>query len=596
MIEEVVVFKGQPLVIQNFHQLPTFDQQLFTLDWLKSNIGDNEVRIRDLRTKKDTNLKFNEFMAMNQHKHYSEIHYYGKDLDCPHEWQISGQLPLPANVMGQAKFPIFAFEQRLGDFVMRGGHQVVNLGRGGTIKYSWNRKRSLNRRILKMETTDKDHGSRGAPAGALAFGKDLESVEPSLLATYAEIISYDVVDTSYAIQKLQRPGGPMPDATYRGALTPRGSFGLCHRPVEECFRDLQRLGFVNTSPVLSPASFKPVPTYPTSRKRDRVPLLSGPKGELENLHPAVRNNDKLKIADHKLAPNARTPELRHGVLRRLKIPPLSQRVPAQTGMRWTPCGGAPEGLALLYARAPETAQSGARVRRRYRPPPGGQPLPQKDFNGNYYGLRPAFPVGTTNYLKGMDKATAKNVQEKLIPSRGPIYNMPKDSPGNRREPPKKLKDASAHEASEGMGKPGAGVKGKTPNIFKLFTNLHLISELIPSTPSLLQPPSAGGVPPPKATSSPPQAAPQAPMDQLRLTFRPYTLAYFRHRRLGCPTRRSGRPHKALKLKLRRLFRSQADHQGRPSKRGPYKKRVTVPKVSDEGASSNDAKNVSRPEA
>ncbi|KAI0229877.1 hypothetical protein L0F63_003004 [Massospora cicadina] len=756
--------------------LPTFDQQLFTLDWLKSNIGDNEVRIRDLRTKKDTNLKFNEFMAMNQHKHYSEIHYYGKDLDCPHEWQISGKsfvppylqylgpndlnrlLPdyltidnlmiyvghqgtytashfdicgsvghnlmvytdegcsalwfmvgrdhandarkfwhqhgggntsidqdncaLPANVMGQAKFPIFAFEQRLGDFVMvpsEGGHQVVNLGQGGTIKYSWNRNTvqsldhcirrilPVNRRILKMETY---RTKTMVEQGVLQLGRrlqehDLESVEPSLLErftrdyctllqTYAEIISYDVVDTSYAIQTLQRPeraDDPMPHtrvcdychcdiwnvwfhcgecspetlghdfcadcfAENRRCLNPQRIAWLCHRPVEECFRDLQRFTeLVNTSPVLSRlASFKPVPTYSNIK-------------ELENLHPgtfspmtlAVRNNDKLKIppfkADHKTCHQCAVSRFNYDMVycagckfRRYCHGCLSNRY-AVDPLRWRArrAGGTCNCAKCVREFGADTVL-----------PLADNPFCQKDFNGNYYlgfGLS-YFPVGTTNYLvpnlvdfqtflgtkKGMDKATAKNVQEKLIPYTGRIYNMPKDSRAKgaggrtlaepKKRTPKKLKDASAHEASEGMGKPGSGSssQGKPKRDFReVEPSADPVHTLAAATPK-----RRGRPPKPKATSSPTtEAAPQAPHGSVAVDFPPLhpTLDILATEAARLSNEAiSGRPQQGAQAEVKAATsEAKPTTKGARAKRGPYKKRVTVPKVSDEGASSNDAK-------
>ncbi|KAI0244073.1 hypothetical protein L0F63_002455, partial [Massospora cicadina] len=73
---------------------------------------------------------------------------------------------LPADVMAKAEFPIYAFEQHLGDLVVvpsECAHQVINLGPGTTVKYAWNRNTAhsldhcirnilpCNRRILKPE-------------------------------------------------------------------------------------------------------------------------------------------------------------------------------------------------------------------------------------------------------------------------------------------------------------------------------------------------------------------------------------------------------------------------------------------------------------
>ncbi|KAJ9069586.1 hypothetical protein DSO57_1017053 [Entomophthora muscae] len=75
-------------------------------------------------------------------------------------------LTMPSHLLAMAEFPIFAFEQHLGDLILipsECAHQVINVGKGYTIKCAWNTTTTeslmhclesilpVNRRILKPE-------------------------------------------------------------------------------------------------------------------------------------------------------------------------------------------------------------------------------------------------------------------------------------------------------------------------------------------------------------------------------------------------------------------------------------------------------------
>ncbi|KAJ9073346.1 hypothetical protein DSO57_1017411 [Entomophthora muscae] len=268
---------------------------------------------------------------------------------------------ISAEVLGQADFPVHVFEQRLGDFVMvpsESAHQVINLGPGVNIKYSYNRNMvhtidyclnkilPVNRRILKMETyrikAMIEHGvlalgqqlsSQGLALGEGYTADDLARDYSVLLKMYAKIIAMDAVDSSYTVQTQQQPevsDDVVPHARVcdfchcdiwntwfhcdtcvpvyghdfcsdcvaenRQCLDYQRLTWYCHRPVQMCFQDLKHFSEAyNSSPLLSTQpSFSPVPLYSAI-------------SELESLHPdkyspttyAVRNNDFYKTAAHK---------------------------------------------------------------------------------------------------------------------------------------------------------------------------------------------------------------------------------------------------------------------------------------------------------
>ncbi|KAI0218374.1 hypothetical protein L0F63_005960 [Massospora cicadina] len=230
LCEEVCVRQGHPLVLQNFHKLNQFNNNLFSLGWLQKHMQGQGMQIRDLNTNKDKVMKFENFIAENERR--SPAYLYGKDMPCPQEWREAGNriippwlqtlgtndinglldldirieksddlrcsslwfmvardnannarrfwhqhgggntsldqdnCPLPAHVIGTADFPVYVFEQRKGDLVIvsESAHQVVNVGKGCTIKYAWNRTTPVSlfqavnsalpvyHRILKPET------------------------------------------------------------------------------------------------------------------------------------------------------------------------------------------------------------------------------------------------------------------------------------------------------------------------------------------------------------------------------------------------------------------------------------------------------------
>ncbi|KAJ9066345.1 hypothetical protein DSO57_1010556 [Entomophthora muscae] len=95
-LESTVCAEGKPLLIRNFHKLPQFDRNLFSLEWLKANKEEVEVAVRNLEKSEDVPMPFSEFLDRNQGKSHKDIKYYGKDIECPPEWHEHAKELLPS--------------------------------------------------------------------------------------------------------------------------------------------------------------------------------------------------------------------------------------------------------------------------------------------------------------------------------------------------------------------------------------------------------------------------------------------------------------------------------------------------------------------
>ncbi|KAJ9081544.1 hypothetical protein DSO57_1013468 [Entomophthora muscae] len=601
-LERTVCDEGKPLLFRNFHQLPLFDKDIFSLAWLKANKGAVKVAIRDLKDKLDTQMPFDNFLEANHGKSHAEIRYYGKDIDCPPEWDRLAKKMLPpylhylgpndlnnllpeelrvenlmiyvghegthtashfdicgsvghnlmvyadpgcsalwfmverkyadkarkfwaengggntsldqdnftisAEVLAQADFPVYVFEQQLGDFVMvpsESAHQVVNLGPGVNIKYSYSRNTvqsldyclhkilPVNRRILKMETY---RIKAMIEQGVISLGQQLQSQKLELgknytadnlahdysilLKLYAEIIAMDTVDSSYTTKTQQQPkvcDDPMPHtrvcdfchcdiwnswyhcdtcipkwghdfctdcvAENRQCLDYQRLTWYCHRPIQECFQDLQRYSEVyNSSPLISSQpSFSCVPLYSTI-------------SDLESLHPetyssatlAVRNNDLFKIASYRACHQCTSSRFNRDMVQCTECKTRYYCHSCLTGKygvnpielsfekSWTCycCKGVCNCRKCKKKFGVKNTHSEPEF-----------PCCLTDFNGNYYlgyGLS-YFPIDYTKYLvpnlvdhhtfvathKTIANAKSKTVQENLIPYTGPPNEHPQET-------------------------------------------------------------------------------------------------------------------------------------------------------------------------
>ncbi|KAK6351796.1 hypothetical protein TWF718_004941 [Orbilia javanica] len=108
MIHEHVVLRGIPIVIENWHLRSDWPKWIFSVDWLKSNHGADQVNIRDISNKADIPMTLGHYLN-NMAKLTSKFtpsnydgrqqRLYGKDLDCPPVWR-SGL----ANIIPESTF------------------------------------------------------------------------------------------------------------------------------------------------------------------------------------------------------------------------------------------------------------------------------------------------------------------------------------------------------------------------------------------------------------------------------------------------------------------------------------------------------------
>ncbi|KAF8474799.1 hypothetical protein BDZ91DRAFT_770159 [Kalaharituber pfeilii] len=105
-IQDHVIRKGLPLVIENWHLRPDWSSWIFNLQWLIENHGPDHVTVRDLKNKADIPMTLGHYLN-NLAKLASKFHpqsfdgqgkqqrLYGKDLDCPPVWRrtLSELLP-----------------------------------------------------------------------------------------------------------------------------------------------------------------------------------------------------------------------------------------------------------------------------------------------------------------------------------------------------------------------------------------------------------------------------------------------------------------------------------------------------------------------
>ncbi|KAK6510063.1 hypothetical protein TWF481_004776 [Arthrobotrys musiformis] len=108
MIHEHVVLRGIPIVIENWHLRSDWPKWIFSVDWLKSNHGTDQVNIRDIPNKADIPMTLGHYLN-NMAKLTSKFtpsnfdgrqqRLYGKDLDCPPVWR-SGL----ANIIPESTF------------------------------------------------------------------------------------------------------------------------------------------------------------------------------------------------------------------------------------------------------------------------------------------------------------------------------------------------------------------------------------------------------------------------------------------------------------------------------------------------------------
>ncbi|KAK6517350.1 hypothetical protein TWF281_004006 [Arthrobotrys megalospora] len=108
MIHEHVVLRGIPIVIENWHLRSDWPKWIFSVDWLKSNHGADQINVRDISNKADIPMTLGHYLN-NMTKLTSKFtpsnydgrqqRLYGKDLDCPPVWR-SGL----ANIIPESTF------------------------------------------------------------------------------------------------------------------------------------------------------------------------------------------------------------------------------------------------------------------------------------------------------------------------------------------------------------------------------------------------------------------------------------------------------------------------------------------------------------
>ncbi|KAK6338328.1 hypothetical protein TWF730_002391 [Orbilia blumenaviensis] len=108
MIHEHVVLRGIPIVIENWHLRSDWPKWIFSVDWLKSNHGNDQVSVRDIPNKADIPMTLGHYLN-NMAKltsNFTPSNYdgrqqrlYAKDLDCPPVWR-SGL----ANIIPESTF------------------------------------------------------------------------------------------------------------------------------------------------------------------------------------------------------------------------------------------------------------------------------------------------------------------------------------------------------------------------------------------------------------------------------------------------------------------------------------------------------------
>ncbi|KAF3126079.1 hypothetical protein TWF569_000640 [Orbilia oligospora] len=108
MIHEHVVLRGIPIVIENWHLRSDWPKWMFSVDWLKSNHGADQVNVRDIPNKTEIPMTLGHYLnnLAKLTSKFTPSNYdgrqqrlYGKDLDCPPVWR-SGL----ANIIPESTF------------------------------------------------------------------------------------------------------------------------------------------------------------------------------------------------------------------------------------------------------------------------------------------------------------------------------------------------------------------------------------------------------------------------------------------------------------------------------------------------------------
>ncbi|BFZ59827.1 hypothetical protein YB2330_000848 [Saitoella coloradoensis] len=109
LIHDVVVVAGVPLVIENWHLREDFPKEMLSMQYLKNNLGDMKIPIRDMDRENvvDQTMSMSDYLSMiptlaaenSDLSNASRRRLYAKDLTCPDEWRDSVASLLPNSLV-----------------------------------------------------------------------------------------------------------------------------------------------------------------------------------------------------------------------------------------------------------------------------------------------------------------------------------------------------------------------------------------------------------------------------------------------------------------------------------------------------------------
>ncbi|ODQ54273.1 hypothetical protein SAICODRAFT_78591 [Saitoella complicata NRRL Y-17804] len=109
LIHDVVVVAGVPLVIENWHLREDFPKEMLSMQYLKNNLGDMKIPIRDMDRENvvDQTMSMSDYLSMiptlaaenADLSNASRRRLYAKDLTCPDEWRDSVASLLPDSLV-----------------------------------------------------------------------------------------------------------------------------------------------------------------------------------------------------------------------------------------------------------------------------------------------------------------------------------------------------------------------------------------------------------------------------------------------------------------------------------------------------------------
>ncbi|KAI8998664.1 hypothetical protein BD414DRAFT_453628, partial [Trametes punicea] len=97
---------GFPLIIEDWHKHPKWRHDIFSLEWLLSTIGNQQINVRNVHDRQDKSMTLLEFVEKSRSQSCHSVpgegeRLYWKDADCPPEWRdwLLKSGAIPSNVL-----------------------------------------------------------------------------------------------------------------------------------------------------------------------------------------------------------------------------------------------------------------------------------------------------------------------------------------------------------------------------------------------------------------------------------------------------------------------------------------------------------------